>query len=119
MIEQDLRTAMLSHTPLASLVGQRVFAMVAADEAQPPYVVYQLVAGQRPGSMSAPGARVNKRMQIACWSRTYAEAKSMALAAQDAIDQSVLFAAVFQGDADLFDPDTKLRGVILDYSLWQ
>lgn len=119
MIEQDLRTALMAHAPLVALVGENIAAVVAPEGCQPPYLVYQLIAGQRTASMSQPGARVNKRMQLTCFSRSYGQAKAIAQAAQDAVEASPLFAAVFQGDQDLYDPETKLRYVALDYSLWQ
>lgn len=119
MIEQDLRTALMAHAPLAALVGENVSAVVAPEGCQPPYVVFQLVAGQRPASMSRPGSTVNKRMQITCFARSYSQVKAIAQAVQDAVEASPLFAAAFQGDQDLYDPETKLRYVALDYSLWQ
>lgn len=119
MIEQDVRTALLAHAPLVSLVGQNVAAMLMPEGADAPYVVYQTVSGQRESTMVTPGARINARVQMSCFAATYAQAKLIALAVQDAIEASALFAAVFAGYQDLYDPETKQRYVVIDYSLWQ
>lgn len=119
MIESDLRAALLAAAPLTALVGQRVAAGVMPEGESRPYVTFALVGGQRAGSLVAPGTLRNARMQISCWSPSYAQAKQIAQAAQDAVEASVLFDAIFNGDQDLYDPTTKLHYVALDYSIWQ
>lgn len=119
MIEADLRIALLAASALTAIVGERVAAGVLPEGTTRPYVTYSLVSAQRAGSLSAPGTLRNARMQISCWSTTYTQAKQIAQAAQDAIEASVLFDAVFNGDQDLYDPSTKLHYVALDYSIWQ
>ncbi|WP_330114077.1 DUF3168 domain-containing protein [Pseudomonas sp. JS3066] len=119
MIELDLRAALLAHAPLTALVQQKVAALIAPEGTQPPYVTYQLITGTRQGSMSTQGSLRNARMQLLCFARSYGEAKQVAQAVQDAVEDSTQFEVVFNGDQDLYEPDTKLQYVVLDYSIWQ
>ena len=119
MIESDLRTALLAAAPLTALVGQRIAAGVMPEGEARPYLTFSLISGQRPPSLSSGGSMRNARMQLSCWSASYGQAKQIAQAAQDAVEASVLFDAVFNGDQDLYDPATKLHYVALDYSIWQ
>lgn len=119
MIEQDLRTALIGYAPLTAIVGQNIAAMVVPEAATSPYVTYQVISGQRESTMSSPGARINKRVQLSCFAATYAQVKTISQAVQDAVESSLLFAYVFLGDQDLYDPETKQRYVVIDYSLWQ
>lgn len=119
MIEQDLRAALLAHTPLTAMVGQNIAALVVPEAASSPYVTYQAISGQRESTMSQPGSRVNVRMQLSCFADTYSQAKAMAQAVQDAIESASAFAFVFNGYQDMYDPETKQRYVVIDYSLWQ
>lgn len=119
MIESDLRTALLASAALIALVGQRIAAGVMPEGDARPYVTFALVSGQRAGSLSAPGTLRNARLQISCWSPSYGQAKQIAQAAQDAVEGSTLFDSIFNGDQDLYDPNTKLHYVALDYSIWQ
>ncbi|SEJ31620.1 Protein of unknown function [Azotobacter beijerinckii] len=119
MIEADLRTALLASAAVTALVEQRVAAGVLPEGEVRPYITYALVAGQRLGSLSSSGATRQARMQLNCFSANYGQAKAIAEAAQEALEASALFEAVFNGDQDTYDPTAKLHGVILDYSLWQ
>lgn len=119
MIEIDLRTALLAAAPVTAIVGDRVAAGVMPEGEDRPYITYSLVTGTREPSLSARGTLRNARMQLNCWSANYGQAKQIALAVQDAIEESELFDVVFSGDQDLQDPSTKLHYVVLDYSIWQ
>jgi hypothetical protein len=119
MIEQDLRTALIGYAPLTAIVGQNIAALVVPESAASPYVTYQTISGQRESTMSQPGTRINARIQLSCFAATYAQAKAIAQAVQSAVESSLLFASVFLGYQDLYDPETKQRYVVIDYSLWQ
>lgn len=119
MIEVDLRTALVSASAVTALVGQRIAAGILPEGEVRPYVTYSLVSGERIPSMTDSGLMRHARMQVNCWAISYSVAKQIALAVQAAIEASVLFEVVFITDQDLFDPETKLFYVVLDYSVWQ
>lgn len=119
MIEIDLRAAMIAAPAVTALVGQRIAAGLLPEGELRPYITYSLVTGERIPSMTDSGLMRHARMQINCWSISYAEAKQIALAVQTAIEASALFDCVFINDQDLIDPETNLFYVVLDYSVWQ
>jgi hypothetical protein len=119
MIEADVRTALIAAAAVTALVGTRIAAGVMPEGELRPYVTYQLISAQRPGSMSAHGTLRNARVQFNCWSQSYSEAKQIAQAVQDAIEASPLFDVVFNGDLDLYDDATDCYYVAVDYSVWQ
>lgn len=119
MIEIDLRAAMIAAPAVTALVGQRIAAGVLPEGELRPYVTYAMVTGERIPSMTDSGLMRHARMQVNCWSVSYGEAKQIALAVQTAIEASALFECVFLTDQDLYDPETNLFYVVLDYSVWQ
>jgi hypothetical protein len=119
MIEIDLRAAMIAAPAVTALVGQRIAAGILPEGELRPYVTYALVTGERIPSMTDSGLMRHARMQVNCWSQSYSEAKQIALAVQSAIEASALFEVVFIGDQDLYDPETNLFYMVLDYSVWQ
>jgi len=119
MIEVDLRAAMIAAPAVTALVGQRIAAGILPEGEVRPYVTYSLVTGERIPSMTDSGLMRHARMQVNCWSPSYGEAKQIALAVQTAIEASALFDVVFISDQDLYDPETNLFYMVLDYSVWQ
>lgn len=119
MIESDIRAALLAAPAVTALVDQRIAAGLLPEGEVRPYVTYSLVTGERIPSMTDSGVMRHARMQLNCWSVNYGQAKQIALAVQTAIEASALFEVVFLTDQDLFDPETKLFYVVLDYSVWQ
>lgn len=119
MIEIDLRAAMIAAPAVTALVGQRIAAGILPEGEVRPYVTYSLVTGERIPSMTDSGLMRHARMQVNCWSPSYSEAKQIALAVQTAIEASALFEVVFISDQDLYDPETNLFYMVLDYSVWQ
>lgn len=119
MIESDIRAALVAASAVTALVDQRIAAGLLPEGEVRPYVTYSLVTGERIPSMTDSGVMRHARMQLNCWSPNYGQAKQIALAVQTAIEASALFEVVFLTDQDLFDPETKLFYVVLDYSVWQ
>lgn len=119
MIESDVHAVLVAASAVAALVGSRVAAGMLPEGELRPYVTYSLVTGERIGSMTDSGLMRHARIQLDCWSPNYKEAKQIALAVQGAMEASALFDVVFIADQDLYDTETKLHRVIVDYSVWQ
>jgi hypothetical protein len=119
MIESDIRAVLIAAPAVAALVGDRVAAGILPEGETRPYVTYALITGERIGSLTDSGLMRHARVQINGWSPNYGTAKQIALAVQTAIEASALFEVVFIGDQDLYDPETKLHYVAVDYSVWQ
>lgn len=119
MIEVDVRAALIAAPAVTALVGQRVAAGIMPEGTVRPYVTYALITGERIPSMTDSGLMRHARIQLDCFADSYSVAKQIALAVQTAIEASALFEVVFITDQDLYDPETNLFYVVLDYSVWQ
>lgn len=119
MIEVDVRAVLVADTAVGAIVADRIAAGVMPEGEVRPYVTYSLVTGERIPSMTDSGVMRHARVQLDCFSPSYGQAKALALAVQTAIEASALFEVVFITDQDLYDPETNLFYVVLDYSIWQ
>lgn len=119
MIESDVQTVLLAAPAVTALVGTRVAAGMLPEGELRPYVTYSLITGERIPSMTDSGLMRHARIQLDCWSPNYKQSKQIALAVETAIEASALFEVVFIGDQDLYDNETKLHRVVVDYSVWQ
>lgn len=119
MIEVDVRAALIAASAVTALVGQRIAAGIMPEGEARPYVTYSLVSGERIPSMTDNGILRHARIQLNCFAVTYASAKQIALAVQTAIEASALFEVVLIDDQDLYDPETNLFYVVIQYSVWQ
>lgn len=119
MIEVDVRAALIAAPAVTALVGQRIAAGIMPEGTVRPYVTYSLVAGERIPSMTDSGLLRHARIQLNCFAVTYAAAKQIALAVQTTIEASALFDVVLIDDQDLYDAETNLFYVVIQYSVWQ
>lgn len=117
MIETDLLALLVAAPGVAALVDDRVALTTLPEGDDGPYIVCQLTNAQRTGSLSSTGLNRRARMQVSCFSDSYLQAKQIAEAAMDAIENYEAFNVVFNGDQDLMDPTTKLFYTVLDYSI--
>lgn len=114
MIETDLVSL------VSALVAGRVYPDMAPQSAALPRVVYQQVGGDAPTYIDdvVPSLR-NARMQITAWSRTRAEATTIALAIESLLTTSAAMQARPMGAISAtHEPDTGLYGARQDFTIW-
>lgn len=106
-------------------VNGRVYPGHLPDPPDLPALVYQRIATRRPVNYDGPSAFVRARMQIDVWSRSYGEARTIAAAVRRALlgyrgaVGSVEVAIPEQPtDLDMFEPDTGLYRVSMDFYIW-
>lgn len=89
-----------------------------ADQADvPPYVIYAEIALQE-GTYTLAGesSLAPARYQVDVYAPTRSSANAIAQSVTDALAQA--FSAVLLNRQSLFEPETRLRRVMLDVSLW-
>lgn len=118
MIEESLRTALVSAPAVAAIVNARIYPVVAEDTAATPYITYMNASSTRAPSMSAPGTLRNARIQIDCWAATYAQAKALAAAVRAAVEGSAAFKAVLLLEQDGYESQTKTHRQLIEFSIW-
>lgn len=104
-------------TLLAALVSGRCYPLTAPDKTERPYIVYQVVSNVPSVSLDGPNGTENRRIQIDVWGASYNEVKTLELSVKTAMN-SALFCNIPLSTGDLYEPDTQLYRVTMDYSIW-
>lgn len=106
-------------TALKGLVADRVFPDVAPDEALP-YITYQQVGGAAINFTDGTVPdRSNARVQINVWAATRLEASQIGAQVESVMRSlAAMQPTVLSARVALYDPDTKARGAMQDFSLW-
>ena len=103
---------------LKSLVANRVYPDLAPENTARPYITYHQVGGAAVNFIDSavPSSR-RGRFQVNVWGDTRAQVAAMTIATENALRTAVaLQTKVEDGPAGFYDPDTKLRGSMQDFS---
>jgi hypothetical protein len=104
-------------TVLASLVSGRCFPIIAPDETAKPYITYQVVSNIPETTLDGPTGTENRRLQIDVFDTTYGAVKTL----EATIKSTMASAAIVNiplSTGDLYEGDTQLYRVTMDYSIW-
>ncbi|WP_454737594.1 DUF3168 domain-containing protein [Cupriavidus necator] len=107
------------HSLLSGVASGGIYPMTAAQNAVPPFVVYQRVAGTVENTLAGNGTPPigNTRFQIDVWAATYAQAVALATSIR-ALMHGWSVQNVLNLENDDYEPDVMLYRVVLDYSVW-
>ena len=105
---------------LKGLVGNRVYPDIAPDAVARPYIVYQFVGGVALNFVEPTiPSKKNTRVQVAIWGDTRAAVSALAIQVEDAMRVvAALQTTVIGAPVSVYEPDTKLRGSMQDFSVW-
>lgn len=113
--------ALLSvHAPLVALVGDRIYPLVAPQNAPAPRVVFTVVDDVGVTSLQGFTSGLSiVRLQVDAYSRDYDEAQAVADAVDDVLKSHVtlLFSSVRVARRDLYEDTTELNRVSLDFTI--
>ena len=102
---------------LGPLVGGSSFPNLAAQEALPPYIVYQRIVSITHNNLQGPSDLQNTRVQIDAYAKTYAHVQQIAAQVRQAM-QGAGFINLQISEQDFFETEVRLHRVSLDYSIW-
>lgn len=71
---------------IIALVADRIFPLLAPQDVDVPFLVYQRVSGVRWRSLSGPSGMAQPRMQVDAYAMTYSGAKTLATAVRQTLD---------------------------------
>lgn len=128
IIEQAIITALLADSALIAVVGQRIYPVLAPQDIEAPYVVINKISGPRNHSMGGSSHLVNPRFQFSCFATTYAVAKQVSGLIQTVLQGYsgtlggvggvAVNGCFYEDETDMYEDDTKLFHVALDFKLW-
>lgn len=107
---------MLATPALVAAVADRVYALRAPPDVQPPYVTWVPVAAEEVPVLGPPqGDLARTRVQVDVWARSYAQAAHIAGLVRDALTAH----GVVTTARALDDPDTDLARVVIEAEMVQ
>lgn len=119
-IEKAIYDGLSADVALTALIGGRVYAVDAPQEAELPHIVYFKVSPGRQYTHDGDSNLQTPRIQVSCYSETYEGVKGIvekvikALYGLPATNANVQ--AVFvEGEQDMFDYDTSEYHVPVDF----
>lgn len=102
---------------LAALVSGRCYPLIAPDNTAKPYITFQVISNVPLMELDEINGTENRRLQVDIFDKTYGGAKTL----EDSI-KSTLAAAAFvkipMSSMDLFEDETQLYRISMDYSVW-
>jgi hypothetical protein len=113
VIQEDLVTL------LSSSLSGRIYGGIGVQKPILPYVVYSRVVSLVENILAGNGNPPinNTRMQIDVWASSYSSAQSTAAAIRTLM-LGWATQNVSNGEQDLYEEDTRLHRVLMDYSIW-
>jgi hypothetical protein len=105
---------------LSPLADGRVFPDIAPENTLRPYITWQEVGGQPINFLdqALPG-KANARIQINVWADTRLDASFLTAQVETVMRQTTVLQTTVLGNAiSRYEPDTKLKGYMQDFSIW-
>lgn len=107
---------------VGAIAANRIYPVILPQDPDLPAVTYQTVAGDRETAMGTNPGIANPLVQVDCWARTHAEARSLALAVKASLERwrgtvaSVEVLDVFpQREEDSYEWETNMWRSSWDY----
>ena len=107
----------LIQAQIAPLVTGRCYPLTAPDTVTKPYLVFSVISDVQVNHLEGFAELSNRRVQIDVYATSYGASKSLAIAVKAAMSTAV-FTNTHLSSQDLFEPDTKLYRVTMDFSTW-
>jgi hypothetical protein len=85
MIEDALVARLLAQNAITTLVGTRIYPLLAPQGAAAPYLIYQRISGERVRNFDESNQSAQPRIQIDAYAETYTVARQLAAAVRAAL----------------------------------
>lgn len=118
-IEERLFYYLTGNPGVAALVTDRVYPLIAPQDAALPYLVYQRISTARERSHSGPSGLAHPRFQVTAVAATYSAVRNLANAVRIALDGSALAQAVFvENEMEAWDDSAEAYVCRIDAIIW-
>lgn len=132
MVSDAIATRLIADNPLAALIGDRVYPVVAKQTTAQPFVVYVMDSAPRQVTYAGTHALVQGDLEVHCYAKSYKVVKQVAAAVKASlVDFSGSMSAntspvssvqvntiQYLGDNDLEDEDPGLYRVLQRFTVW-
>lgn len=125
LLETALVSALEDHPGLGDLIGDKIYPLMVPQGIALPAVTYRRVSGERIHAMVDDPGLASPRIQVDAWGATYASAKAVAEQViaclqrwSGTVETVIIQDTYFQGDTDIYDPDTERWQISMDFIIW-
>ena len=117
-------SALTGYPALSALIGTRAYPNWLPQEETLPALVYTVISNVPASSMTTTVADMlkNARVQVDAYAKTYKDVQLVAAGVQAALDlsePSPALSAELLNARDLFDDETQLHRVTMDFTVWR
>ena len=113
-----LKTALLTALKGVSAVSNRVYATIAKQTVETPYIVFTQVSPGRGYTHDGATGPHNPRYQIACYAATAKAAQDVADSVVTTLEAWSGYTCFQDGAVDGYEADVRLFHVIVDFVIW-
>jgi len=110
-IETDIQAV------LAALVADRCYPLLAPVGVEKPYIVYQVISNTPTVTLDGATGTEDRRVQIDGYATNYAGMKALEESIKTAMADAA-FINIPLLTSDLYESETKLYRILMDYTVW-
>lgn len=120
--EADLRAHLLADATVAGLVGERIYPIVAPQNAPSVRITYSIIFGEPQNSLDGhSGGLTRYTVQLSCWSQSFKTVRDLAEAAKNRMDEAgatIRSVITSYPSIDDYESDTQFYHRAIDVSCW-
>lgn len=107
------------------LCGDRIYPLLASQNAKKPYITYSRISTVRESSLKADTDIANSRFQVSAWSDNIDEANEVSTAIRGALQRfrgsvggETILDIYVSNENDLYDSEAEIFQIATDYEIW-
>jgi hypothetical protein len=118
MIEEALYSHLSTSTGLTALVSDRIYPIMMPQDPTLPAITYQRISNSPVNTIGGFASLDNPHIQFDCWATSYSSVKALGDKLRKTIAAATTFNALQMSDQDLYEADTEIYRVSMDFSCW-
>lgn len=118
-IGEDVYSELSGDAGLSALVSTRIYPQWLPQETTLPAVTFTQVSENPQNTIGGELALRNHQYQFDIFATSYASAQSVVAALNTAVQSASAFQAYRLTQQELYEPQTEVHRVSVDFSLWQ
>lgn len=103
---------------ITAIVGGNITAMRALDSALPPYLLTEVASHQQMNTLTGVDPLDHARIRCHLYGESYNVLLDLEEAVRNAMNGATTFSAQYIFGFEMYEDDTKLYHLVLDFSLW-
>ena len=124
MIESAIRSILITDDTVKAITT-RCYPVTIPQSPTYPLILYTKITGMRDHTLRGASGHAHPRFQIEAWAETYTEAKTLADAIRNALDDysgtvlgTVIGSCLIDSEQDVYESEIEVYRVLQDYFIW-